>query len=53
MQDESISRAIIVVQVGMSPSAKQALTDMAPKYTLEYFEETELLVNITDHEVGD
>ncbi|XP_065834812.1 DNA-directed RNA polymerases I, II, and III subunit RPABC1-like [Oscarella lobularis] len=51
MQDESISRAIIVVQVGMSPSAKQALTDMAPKYTLEYFEETELLVNITDHEL--
>jgi DNA-directed RNA polymerase I, II, and III subunit RPABC1 len=50
MQEENISRAIIVVQQGMSPSAKQALVDMAPKYMLEYFLETELLINITEHE---
>ena len=30
----------------------QALVDMAPKYILEQFLETELLVNITEHEVG-
>ena len=29
----------------------QAITDMAPKYTLEYFLEAELMVNITEHEL--
>jgi len=29
----------------------QALVDMAPKYMLEQFLETELLVNVTEHEV--
>jgi len=51
MQEENISRAIIVVQMGMTPSAKQALTDMAPKYILEQFLESELLINITEHEL--
>ena len=32
MQEENISRAIIVVRQGMTPSAKQSLVDMAPKY---------------------
>uniref|UniRef100_T1IH17 DNA-directed RNA polymerases I, II, and III subunit RPABC1 n=1 Tax=Strigamia maritima TaxID=126957 RepID=T1IH17_STRMM len=51
MQEESISRAIIVVQQGMTPSAKQSLVDMAPKYILEQFLESELLINITEHEL--
>ena len=51
MQDENISRAVIVVQQGMTPSAKQALVDMAPKYILEQFLEAELMINITEHEV--
>ena len=51
MQEEHISRAIIVVQLGMTPSAKQALSDMAPKYILEQFLEAELLINITEHEL--
>ena len=51
MQEENISRAIIVVQQGMTPSAKQALVDMAPKYTLEMFLEAELMINITEHEL--
>lgn len=51
MQEENISRAIIVVQQGMTPSARQALTDMAPKYILEQFSESELLINITEHEL--
>ncbi|KAH9385025.1 hypothetical protein HPB48_027061 [Haemaphysalis longicornis] len=50
MQEENITRAIIVVQTGMTPSAKQALGDMAPKYILEHFLESELLINITEHE---
>lgn len=51
MQDENIHRAIIVVQQGMTPSAKQSLVDMAPKYILEQFLESELLINITEHEL--
>ncbi|KAK7100525.1 DNA-directed RNA polymerases I, II, and III subunit RPABC1 [Littorina saxatilis] len=49
MQQDNIMRACIVVQTGMTPSAKQALVEMAPKYILEQFIETELLVNITEH----
>ncbi|XP_064624759.1 DNA-directed RNA polymerases I, II, and III subunit RPABC1-like [Lineus longissimus] len=49
MQKENITRAIIVVQAGMTPSAKQSLIDMAPKYILEQFLEAELLINITEH----
>jgi len=51
MQDENISRAIIVVRQGMTPSAKQSLSDMAPRYILEQFLEAELLVNITEHKL--
>ncbi|VDN26263.1 unnamed protein product [Gongylonema pulchrum] len=51
MQEQAITRAIIVVQAGMTPSAKQAISDMAPKYTLEQFLEAELMVNITEHEL--
>jgi len=51
MQDEHIQRAIIVVQASMTPSAKQSLFDMAPKYILEQFLEQELLINITEHEL--
>ena len=51
MQEENITRAIIVVQQGMSPSAKQSLADMAPKYILEHFLEAELLINITEHDL--
>merc|ERR1719361_540939 len=51
MQEENITRAVIVVQQGMTPSAKQSLVDMAPKYILEHFLESELLINLTDHEL--
>ena len=51
MQEENISRAIIVVQTGMTPSAKTSLVDMAPKYTLEVFREAELMINVTAHEL--
>uniref|UniRef100_A0A914I5T1 DNA-directed RNA polymerases I, II, and III subunit RPABC1 n=1 Tax=Globodera rostochiensis TaxID=31243 RepID=A0A914I5T1_GLORO len=51
MQEQNITRAIIVVQNGMTPSAKQAIVDMAPKYVLEHFLEAELMINITEHEL--
>lgn len=49
MEEEEITRAIIVVQTGMSPSAKKAIADMQPKYTFEPFIDSELMVNITNH----
>ena len=51
MQEENITRAIMVVQQGMTPAAKQSLVAMAPKYLLEYFLESELAINITEHEL--
>jgi len=51
MQQENIYHAILVVQSGLTPSAKQALIDLAPKYFIEQFLESELLINITDHEL--
>ena len=52
MQEDNIQRAIIVVQSAMTPSARSALDDLAPKYILEQFMEQELLVNITEHQVS-
>jgi len=51
MQEDNIQRAIIVVQSAMTPSARSALDDLAPKYILEQFMEQELLVNITEHQL--
>lgn len=51
MQDEGISRAIIIVQQGMTPSAKQAMKNVAPEFILEDFLESEMLINITEHEL--
>eukprot|EP01104_Vermistella_antarctica_P001154 TRINITY_DN11214_c0_g1_i1.p1 TRINITY_DN11214_c0_g1~~TRINITY_DN11214_c0_g1_i1.p1 ORF type:complete len:207 (-),score=52.66 TRINITY_DN11214_c0_g1_i1:76-696(-) len=49
MEEENIKRAILVVRQGMTAFAKQALQQTAPKFQLEHFQETELLVNITRH----
>eukprot|EP00027_Filamoeba_sp_ATCC50430_P008977 CAMPEP_0168560796 /NCGR_PEP_ID=MMETSP0413-20121227/11253_1 /TAXON_ID=136452 /ORGANISM="Filamoeba nolandi, Strain NC-AS-23-1" /LENGTH=186 /DNA_ID=CAMNT_0008592125 /DNA_START=128 /DNA_END=688 /DNA_ORIENTATION=+ len=49
MKQGAVQRAIIVVQQGLSSFAKQALSEMAPRFKLEQFIETELLVNITEH----
>ena len=49
MKENSVQKAIIVVQSQLTAFARQALQEMAPKYKLEQFTETELLVNITEH----
>uniref|UniRef100_A0A0K0DUE1 DNA-directed RNA polymerases I, II, and III subunit RPABC1 n=1 Tax=Strongyloides stercoralis TaxID=6248 RepID=A0A0K0DUE1_STRER len=51
MQQQNVARSIIVVQNGITPSAKQCIVDMASKYTIEQFSENELVVNITEHEL--
>jgi DNA-directed RNA polymerase I, II, and III subunit RPABC1 len=49
MRNEGVQRAIMVTQASMTPFAKQCLSEMAPKYYIELFQEAELLVNITKH----
>ncbi|OAF67145.1 hypothetical protein A3Q56_05095 [Intoshia linei] len=51
MQDENIKRSIVIVQNAITPSAKQCMNSMAPKYILESFLESELMVNITEHKL--
>ncbi len=49
MNEQGVQRAIVVVKNTMTPSAAKVMTTMAPKYLLEQFTETELVVNITEH----
>nr|Q54EH2.2 RecName: Full=DNA-directed RNA polymerases I, II, and III subunit rpabc1; Short=RNA polymerases I, II, and III subunit ABC1; AltName: Full=RPB5 homolog [Dictyostelium discoideum] len=53
MKDRQANRAIIVVQQNITPFAKQALAEFSQekKITLEQFNEAELLVNITHHQL--
>jgi len=51
MKEQGVQRGILVIKTNLTPMAKQALTEVAPKYILEQFLETELLVNITEHQL--
>lgn len=49
MNEQGVYRAIIVVKQSLTPSAAKVMTTMAPKYIMEQFAESELVVNITEH----
>lgn len=51
MQDRQIQRGIVVIQQGLSPFAKTAIAATDDGIIMEHFTETELLVNITKHEL--
>lgn len=51
MEADKVSRAIIVVRTGLTPSARQAMREVGPTYILEDFLESEMLINITEHEL--
>jgi DNA-directed RNA polymerase I, II, and III subunit RPABC1 len=51
MNDQGCHRAIIIYRQTMTPSAAKVMATMAPKYLLEKFAETELIVNITEHKL--
>ncbi|KAK4537808.1 hypothetical protein CDCA_CDCA14G3833 [Cyanidium caldarium] len=51
LEAEHVLRAIIVVQAGLTPIAKQAVSELQPRFQLELFHEAELLVNITHHQL--
>jgi hypothetical protein len=54
MQEQNITKAIIVMQMGMTPTARMSVINLMeefPKYRIELFLEAELMVNITEHEL--
>jgi len=51
MREESVSNAILVLKVGMTPIAKQAIQEVSDSVRIEYFLEAELLVDITEHKL--
>ncbi|VWU49351.1 DNA-directed RNA polymerases I, II, and III subunit RPABC1, putative [Hepatocystis sp. ex Piliocolobus tephrosceles] len=51
MDEKKIQRAIIVTQNSLTPFAQNAIKEAAPKHIIENFLDTELLVNITKHEL--
>lgn len=51
MEEEQVNRAIVIVKMGLTPSAKQAMRNIGPEYTMEDFLESEMLINITEHEL--
>ena len=52
MQDEGFQRSILIVQSGgLTPFARSALQMVEDEYKIEHFKESELLVDITEHEL--
>lgn len=51
MAERNIQRAILVVQSPLTVFAKDAIADAAPNHIIEWFLESELLINITKHEL--
>ncbi|XP_076923921.1 DNA-directed RNA polymerases II and IV subunit 5A-like [Bidens hawaiensis] len=51
MENENVRRAIVVVRIDMTPSAKACQTEIAGRFQVEVFKEAELLLNIRYHDL--
>mmetsp|Transcript_44969 Transcript_44969/g.110384 ORF Transcript_44969/g.110384 Transcript_44969/m.110384 type:complete len:215 (-) Transcript_44969:168-812(-) len=51
MEAEQTRRAVLVVQDAVTPFAAAAMQQMRPRFHIEQFRESELLVNVTEHEL--
>lgn len=51
MNEHSVFRCLVVVRQTLTPSAAKVMTGLAPKYIMEQFSESELIVNITEHKL--
>ena len=51
MHNGSVSNAIMVLCVDITPFAKQAVQEMSDSFRIEHFKESELLVDITKHQL--
>ena len=51
MQSERVFNAIMISRDGISSSARDGIKELQPHFQIEHFEESELMVNITKHEL--
>jgi DNA-directed RNA polymerase I, II, and III subunit RPABC1 len=51
MHKDCIKRTVMIGKGSITPSAKQAIVEVQSHFIIEFFEEKELLVNITEHEL--
>eukprot|EP01116_Phalansterium_solitarium_P020429 TRINITY_DN601_c0_g1_i1.p2 TRINITY_DN601_c0_g1~~TRINITY_DN601_c0_g1_i1.p2 ORF type:complete len:206 (+),score=55.13 TRINITY_DN601_c0_g1_i1:125-742(+) len=51
MKEEGVTRAVLVLKQNLTSFAKQAAAEASSTFKLEQFLETELLVNITTHQL--
>ena len=49
MEERKLSHAILVVQQKLTAFARTAIQEMSPKFEIEVFHESELIVNVTKH----
>ncbi|XP_044744831.1 DNA-directed RNA polymerases I, II, and III subunit RPABC1-like isoform X2 [Coccinella septempunctata] len=49
MRDQNTRKAIIVVQQGITTAAHEFIENMNPKYSMEFFLDDELKINVTEH----
>lgn len=49
LEEHKIDKGILIFKTNMTPSANKVVQAMAGQYHLESFQESELLVNITQH----
>lgn len=51
MRNEGVVNAIMILRVDITPFAKQAVQEMSDSFRIEHFKESELLVDITKHQL--
>jgi DNA-directed RNA polymerase I, II, and III subunit RPABC1 len=51
MRNEEVKNAIMILRVDITPFAKQAVQEMSDTFRIEHFKESELLVDITKHQL--
>lgn len=51
MDEKNITNAILIVQQPLTGFARTAISEAAPRMTIEVFHENELVVNVTKHEL--
>ncbi|KAJ1930807.1 DNA-directed RNA polymerases II 24 kDa polypeptide (RNA polymerase II subunit 5) [Linderina macrospora] len=51
MANESVTRGIVIYRKSLTPSANKLMSQVTGKYRMEAFDEANLLVNITEHEL--
>jgi DNA-directed RNA polymerase I, II, and III subunit RPABC1 len=49
MEEKKLNHAILVVQQKLTAFARSAIQEMGPKFEIEVFHESELIVNVTKH----